>query len=124
MRMGFLEEQLEKMAGFEDQSNGLIEENNAKFESIKDELRGLAQLQDAPSSSNGKKLMEFNEERPKPKKVRQVWVRRAWVPRGALDSVKDDQETSFTLEGKRFKLVKTCGFLWKVKKPPRLGVWS
>ena len=112
------------MAGFENRSYRLIEKNNAKFESIKDELRGLAQLQDAPSNSHGKKLMKFNEERPKPKKIRQLWVRRVWVPRGTLDSVKDDQSTSFTLEEKWFKLVKTCGFPQKVKKPLRLEVWS
>ena len=125
MRMSILEEQLEKMAGFEKHSNRLIEENNAKLESIQGELRGIAQLQAAANSSRGKKPMEVNEGRPKPKKIRQVWVRKAWVPCHTLDLMERKEDSSFLLDGKPFKWVKPCDFpARRVKKPPSLGVWN
>ena len=56
------------------------------------------------------------------KEIRQVWVQKVWVPRETLDSMKDDQETSFTWAGKRFKLVKPCTFSErKARKPPGWG---
>ena len=76
----------------------------------------------ATSVSHGAKPKENHEERPKPKKIRQVWVRKFWMPHGTFDSMKDDQETSFTWAGKWFKLVKPCAFLErKARKPPGWG---
>ena len=123
------------MAILDDHSYKLLKEHEVMLGSIQDELKEFAQVQAslkefdvealaAPSVSRGKKPIDFKEEKPKPKnKIKQIWVRKMWVPCGTLDLMRSREEASFTLDGKKFKPVKIWDFReGRVKKPPSLGV--
>ena len=135
MRLGALEDQLEQIAILDDHSHKILKEHEAMLGAIQDELKEFAQVQvslksldidalAAPNFSYGKKPIDFKEEKPKPKnKMRQMWVRKMWVPCETLDLMRSREETSFTLNEKKYKPVKVWDFQERrVKKPPSLGV--